>query len=153
MTELKKGVGIVGGIGGLLLLIIVLIVSYYRSNLVTKDSPRGAITREVETRPLMMKAKVEAIHTYTYLSGSSLVDPMSLSIGIQQSIPYTYDSNLETASVYLETLLYDGWEIVDSTSDPAYMDYILRKKSTMARVIVLEGSMKIFDEIKGEVYE
>ncbi len=98
---------------------------------------------------LITRKNSTPITSYTYMSGSTLVDPVSLKIGIKQSIPYTYDSALEKSFVYLETLLYDGWEITGLYSDFSYMDYYLKKNNVVARLIILENSMKTFYEIKG----
>lgn len=100
-------------------------------------------------RQLITRKNSTPITSYTYMTSNTLVDPVSLKIGIKQSIPYTYDSALEKSFVYLETLLYDGWEITGFYSDFSYIDYYLKKNNVVARLIILENSIKIFNEIKG----
>ncbi|MDQ0885043.1 hypothetical protein QFZ81_000131 [Paenibacillus sp. V4I9] len=100
-------------------------------------------------RQLITRKNGTPITSYTYMSGNTMVDPVSLKIGIKQSIPYTYDSALEKSFVYLETLLYDGWEITGFYSDFSYVDYYLKKNNVVSRLIILENSMKTFYEIKG----
>lgn len=104
-----------------------------------------------EVRQSMVKASGNAIRTYSYLFGSNIVDPVSLNIGMLQSIPYTYDSSIEMSSIYLETLRFDGWEMIGFYSDPNFMDYYFKKNGVFSRVIVLEDSLKIFAGIKGEL--
>ncbi|MFB9277211.1 hypothetical protein [Cohnella cellulosilytica] len=86
---------------------------------------------------------------FVRLDDSGLVDPLSLSIGIQASIPYTYDAVPDQTFVYLETLKGDGWEVAAFYSDAGFLDYYLRKNEALARMIVLDRSFKVLYPIRG----
>jgi hypothetical protein len=106
---------------------------------------------KVTGQELQAMSRVEGypIASYSYMFESKLVDPISLKIGIEQSIPYTYTSTPAQSSIYIETLLYDGWEIAATYRDKEYVDYYLMKDKVYGRVILLENSIKIFYETKG----
>ncbi|RED52797.1 hypothetical protein DFP95_1301 [Cohnella lupini] len=93
----------------------------------------------------------KAITSNTYISGTSLIDPVSLNIGIRQSIPYTYDSDLAMSSIYIESLLEDGWDIIGYYGDADYIDYFISKQGAVSRVILLSKSMKVFYDIQGDI--
>lgn len=102
-------------------------------------------------RPSFTRRAGYVIPSQTYIFGTQIIDPVSLKIGIKKSIPYTYDSTMENNFIYLDSLLYDGWEIQGYYSDYNYIEYYLKKEKTVVRVIILENSIKIYNDIKGEL--
>ncbi|OBY77783.1 hypothetical protein BBG47_20040 [Paenibacillus sp. KS1] len=105
-----------------------------------------------EVFPAMHRVKgTTAINNFTYLANQMVIDPVSLQIGMERSIPYTYTATIEQSSKYIDTLLYDGWELIGSYNDHRSMDMYLRKNGRMARVIILERMMKVFDDVKREL--
>lgn len=85
-----------------------------------------------------------AIASYNNMPEFPIVDPVSLDIGIQKSIPFTFDAPSEKGMVYLETLLLDGWTITQYNGDLKYKDYYLTKSDAVARVIILKEYFKVF---------
>ncbi|QMV40511.1 hypothetical protein [Cohnella cholangitidis] len=101
--------------------------------------------------PILKTFSSNAVTDFAYLPGTSLIDPASLRLGISPSIPYTYDSTIENSSAYLETLRQDGWRTIGLYSTPKYIDTYLEKKATLARVIILKNSIKVFHDIQGRL--
>ncbi|XID94278.1 hypothetical protein ACF3MZ_07075 [Paenibacillaceae bacterium WGS1546] len=99
----------------------------------------------------MERRNASAAPAFERWEESGLVDPVSLNTGIRPSIPYTYDAAPDQAFGYLETLIFDGWDIVASYRDAAFIDYYVRKNDAIARVIILESSLKVHYPIKGEL--
>lgn len=89
-------------------------------------------------------ARKYAVAEYDMLSETTLIDPSSIDTAIARSIPHTYDASVEQSAVYLETLLFDGWTIDRAEAGVYYLDYYLSKNGNEARLIVLEGSLKVF---------
>lgn len=91
---------------------------------------------------LELHSGAKAASTFAYWEENGLIDPESL--GIQRSIPFTFDTTVEQAFVYVETLLANGWSITALDSYPQFIDYYLEKDGVVSRVIILEHCMKIF---------
>ncbi|MFC4302799.1 hypothetical protein [Cohnella boryungensis] len=104
-----------------------------------------------KARPILERKEATAASDFARLTESGLVDPISLKAGMRLSIPYTYDATLEQSSIYLATLVGDGWSIVGRYSDASYIDYYLEKDQALARVIVLERSLKVLYPISGTI--
>lgn len=105
-----------------------------------------------EAFPAMHRVKgTTVIKDYTYLANQMVIDPVSLQIGMERSIPYTYTATIEQSSKYIDTLLYDGWELIGSYSDHRSIDMYFTNNGRMARVIILERMMKVFDDVKREL--
>lgn len=106
-----------------------------------KDEPSTRLAVGDEAM-LALHTGAEPASRFAYLAENGLIDPES--IGIQKSIPFTFDTTVEQAFVYVETLLAYGWQVVELNSYPQFIDYYLEKDGIVSRVIILEHCMKIF---------
>ncbi|MCD1257368.1 hypothetical protein B5M42_000775 [Paenibacillus athensensis] len=105
-----------------------------------------------QPHPAMERPAAKAAAAFGYLPNSGLIDPTSLGdTGIQPSIPYSYEATPGQSAMYIATLEADGWRIIGSYRTQSYLDYYLQKQDVVARVIVLQDSMKVFDNVKPEL--
>ncbi|WP_138755940.1 hypothetical protein [Paenibacillus sinopodophylli] len=89
-------------------------------------------------------SKRYAVAGNAMLNQTELRDPTRMGVGIEHAIPYTYISSVEQSAVYLESLFLDGWNIERVESGAYYLDYYLKKNIAESRVIILDGSLKVF---------
>lgn len=102
-------------------------------------------------RPSMSLSNETPLDSYRTILDSSLVDPLSLGLEIYQSIPHTYESNLESSSKYIATLSKENWKQIAKYSNTNYVDIYFKKDKLIVRVLVLKDSLKIFQGIKGKL--
>lgn len=92
----------------------------------------------------LVSSRRYAVPGNTLISTSVLRDPVSIGVGIERTIPYTYSASVEQSAIYLETLLFDGWNIDRVERGAYYLDFYLKKNEAESRIIILDGSLKVF---------
>ncbi|GKU77562.1 hypothetical protein [Paenibacillus sp. L3-i20] len=118
------------------------IISYSDAKLGEGDSHSVRQAEQMLNR--FIGARKFAIVTQDFITDTSILDPVSLEIGIERSIPYTYNASLEQSAIYLESLQLSGWAIDSIEAGELYLDFYLSNRDSKARAIVLEGSLKVF---------
>jgi len=118
-----------------------------------KEQTRKPIRRFIgQAVPVMSIRHAQPATYYSHLDGSGgPVDPASKRIGMQKTIPYTYDATIEQASVYIATMIHEGWSVEGRFASSDYADYYMRKNELRVRVIVLPHSLKLLYPIQGDV--
>jgi hypothetical protein len=114
----------------------------------------GALAEALERKgvtALIPDRGAYAIAAYSYMAGTSIVDPSSLNLGLEPSIPFTYEGDTAKSLIYVETLIYDGWKIIKYNRGAGYQDFLLSKDHVTSRVIMLDGSMKVFYDLGGSL--
>jgi len=92
----------------------------------------------------LLDAPRYAVLDFSHIEDTTLINPTSLNLGIEKSIPFTYNATIEQGAVYVESLRFDGWNIVEVDHADYYVDYVLEKNGAQSRVIMLDGSLKVF---------
>ncbi|MFD0588522.1 hypothetical protein ACFQZE_10955 [Paenibacillus sp. GCM10027627] len=92
-----------------------------------------------------MKIKTYSVSKHEFIKDSALIQPASIGVGIEKSIPYTYNATLEQSAIYLETLQLSGWKMQSLKPGAFYLDFYLARSGENARVIILDGSLKVFN--------
>lgn len=100
----------------------------------------------IESNPVY--AKWKAADKYTVLDhaeipGTPIIDPVTLGIGIEPSIPFTYNALIGQSAVFLETLFFFDWHIEELQAGEYYLDLLIKKDNTEARIIVMNESLKV----------
>ncbi|MFD0671962.1 hypothetical protein [Cohnella sp. GCM10027633] len=93
----------------------------------------------------------EPAESFAYLPDTTIIDPASIGAGIEPDIPYTYASELEKTSIYLATMISDGWSNIGTYRDAAYADLYLAKNGIVCRVIAMPDFMKVLYPVRSEL--
>lgn len=108
----------------------------------------------IESNPVY--AKWKAADKYTVLDhaeipGTPIIDPVTLGIGIEPSIPFTYNALIGQSAVFLETLFFFDWHIEELQAGEYYLDLLIKKNNTEARIIVMNESLIDFAAAGGSM--
>jgi len=93
----------------------------------------------------------EPAKTFEYLGATTMIDPVSIGVGIEPDIPYTYMANIDMAAKYVATMAANGWTVEGTFRTAEYVDVYLASEDMMCRVIALPGYMKLLYPIPSGV--
>ncbi len=88
--------------------------------------------------------------TYENIEGTSLPNPLSMGLEIEQSIPYTFTSSKDNSFIYLSTVEEAGWTIIGEYSTHDYIDSYAFKENVYTRIIILSDYLKVYYDIDGD---
>ncbi len=119
----------------------------YVYNCNTKDSGVLSVLDGTCTECMHIKKK-EPETAFKYINSTKVIDPTSLDLSIEPTIPFTYNSNFEKSMIYLATMEADKWTLAAYYSNSYYIDCYLVKSGEFSRIIVFKDSLKVFPNLK-----